>query len=634
MAVATTVPPVAAEPPAVPEVRAVRHWSLSWLWDVGIAVLCLGMAWWIFSGLWQNPYRRAISYNEGDHAFFEWLLGYGVQILRNGVNPFHTDLLNVPNGVNLAANTSITVFAIVLAPLTYLAGAQISYVTVLTLNLAASAYGWYFLLHGHAVRHRAAAALGGIFCGFAPGWIAHANGHLNWTAGWLAPLILWWVLKLRVSRRWLRDGVVLGVLMAAGFTIAAEMLFSIALATAVFVVAWSAGRATWPLARPAARTTLAAIGVSAVVAGALLAYPLYMHFAGPGSFSGTGFDQRHYVEDAAGYLVYPFLSLAGYLGVQRGDLASNQTEGASFFGAPLLVLVVIGTALLWWRGTPRQRALMRALTVVGLLFTMLSLGPRLNWFNKEYDVPLLYAPLAHLPIFDSALPARMALVVACVIGTTLALLADRLLSVRPGIPWRVAWAVAFVVALLPIFPRPVLTSERSPEPRFIADGTWKRYVPDGGVMSSLPFAASSAPDAQRWQAYTMARGGQQFGMPDGYFLGPGGPGGTGRVGAPERRTDVMWLRVATTGYVYDIDNFDRAKVRSDLAYWRIDALFVPDQITGKDGILFRSALVTNLTDLFGPGERVDDVLVWRVRPGIDPVPVPGDGPDGPRRPTD
>ncbi|UQU63293.1 DUF2079 domain-containing protein [Couchioplanes caeruleus] len=635
MAVATTAPAVAAEPPAVPEVRAARsRWSLNWLWDVGVALLCLATAYWVTSGLWENPYRRSLSFNEGDHAFFEWLLGYGVQILRNGANPFHTDLLNAPVGVNLAANTSITVLAVLFAPLTMLAGAQISYVTILTLNLAVSAYGWYFLLHAHAVRHRSAAAIGGLFCGFAPGWIAHANGHLNWTAGWLAPAILWWVLKLRASRRWLRDGIVLGVLMAAGFTIAAEMLFSIALATAIFVIAWSAGRATWPQARAAAPTTLAALGVSALVAGALLAYPLYMHFAGPGSFSGTGFDQRRFVEDAAGYLVYPLQSLAGLAGIERGDLASNQTEAASFFGAPLLILIVVGTALLWWSGDRRRRALMRALTIVGLLFTVLSLGPRFNWFNKEYDFPLPYAALAHLPIFDSALPARMALVVACVIGTTLALLADRVLTPRLRLRWRVTWAVAFAAALVPIFPRPLLTSERSPEPRFIADGSWERYVPEGGVMSALPYAASSTPDAQRWQAYTMARGGPQFGMPDGYFLGPGGPDGTGRVGAPERRTDMMWRHIAVTGYAYDIDNYDRAKVRGDLAYWKIDALFIPDRISGKDGILFRAALVHTMEELFGPGERVEDVLVWRVRPGIDPMPVPDDGPDGPRRPTD
>jgi hypothetical protein len=607
------------DPPPAREVVPTQRWS--WLWHLAFALVCLGAGYWITSGLWHDPFRRAVSYNEGDQAFFEWLLGYGLQIVQHGADPFYTDLMNAPQGVNLAVNTSITVYAVVFAPLTYLAGPQISYVTILTLNLAGSAFAWYLLFNRFAVKHRAAAAIGGLFCGFAPGWIAHANGHLNWTAGWIAPVILWWLFKLRDSRRWLLIGVVLGLLMAIGFSLAAEMLFYIALAAAVFVITWSLSRGSWPVVRAAWWRTLAALGVSAVVAGALLAYPLYMHFAGPYSFKGTGFDQRHYVEDAAAYFNYSYRTVAGFFGVQRGDLASNQTEGASFFGGPLLALVLLGSFLLWFRATRARKATLRALSIVGILFAVLSLGPRLNWFNEEFhNVPLLYAPLAHWPIFDAALPARLALVVACVIGTVLALLLDRLLSApRQALGWRIGWTAAFLVALVPILPTPVLTTERSPEPRFIADGTWKRYVTPGGVMSALPYAASSAPDAQRWQAYTMARGGDQFRIPDGYFLGPGGPDGAGRVGALPRRTDWMFLRAANSGFVDSIDNYDRARVREDLWYWNVQALFIPDQITGKDGIMFRGALVATMTDLFGPGERVQDVLVWRIQPGVDPI---------------
>ncbi|WP_305789301.1 DUF2079 domain-containing protein [Symbioplanes lichenis] len=626
MAVAPTAPAVADERPAPPEPPARRR--AAWLLDVAAALVCLGLGYWITSGIWADPARRVVSYNPGDHAFFEWLLGYGVQIMEHGLDPFHTTLLNAPDGVNLAANTSVTVYALLFAPLTALAGPSVAYVTILTLNLSGSAFLWYLFLRRWLVGHRGAALIGALFCGFAPGWIAHANGHLNWTAGWLAPAILWAVFRLRTTRRWWLDGIVLGLLMAAGFSIAAEMLFSIALATTIFVLVWASSRATFREAMRAAPRALAAVGVAAVLAGALLAYPLYMHFAGPGSFKGTGFDQRKYVEDVAGYLVYPFRTLAGALGFQRGDLASNQTEGASFFGAPLVLLVIVGTVLLWRRAPRSRKAVLRATTIVGVLFMLLSFGPRLNWFTKEYPaVPLLYAPLAHWPIFDSALPARFALAVVCVTGVLLALLAERVLTGYRSPRRVIAWTAAFAVALVPIFPTPVLTKERSPEPRFIADGTWRDYVADGQVMTSLPFGASSAPDAQRWQAYTMARGGTQFRIPDGYFLGPGGPDGTGRVGALPRRTDWMFLRSALTGYVEDIDNYDRARVREDMTYWGVHAIFIPEEITGKDGPLFRQSLIATMNDLFGPGQQVSDVLLWQIRPGIDPVSVPGDGSD-------
>ena len=105
--------------------------------------------------------------------------------------------------------------------------------------------------------------------------------------------MLWWVLKLREPGRWLRNGAILGLLVAVGFSIAAEGLFFTALASGVFLITWSLARATRAEARAALPTVLKALGVTAVVAGALLAYPLYMHFAGPQSLL------RHRLQPAA-----------------------------------------------------------------------------------------------------------------------------------------------------------------------------------------------------------------------------------------------------------------------------------------------------------------------------------------------
>ena len=181
--------------------------------------------------------------------------------------------------------------------------------------------------------------------------------------------------------------------------------------------------------------------------------------------------------------------------------------------------------------------------------------------------------------------------------------------------------MALVVALVPIFPIPLEYRHRAPEPRFIADGTWEKYVPDGGVISALPFALNVSADGQRWQAYTMARGGKTFRIPDGYFLGPDvdGPEGKGRIGAIPRATDWLFLRAALYGYLADLDNADRATARADFRRWGVEALFLPDQITGPEGPLFRSALEITARDLLGEPERVDDVVVWRIRPGVDPV---------------
>ena len=586
-----------------------------------VALIALGLAVYLTQGLWRQPYQHVIAGNVGDQAFFEWVLAYGVHLLRDGGDPFFSTMMNTPLGVNLAANTSITAYAILFAPLTILAGPQVTFVAVLTLNMAGSVFGWYLFLDRWVTRNRVSAAIGGLFCGFAPGFVSHANGHLNWTAGWVAPAVLWWLFKLREPGRWLRNGAILGVLLGVAFTIAAEGLFFTALAGGVFVVAWSLSRAHRDEAREALPTVLRGLGVTAVVAGALLAYPLHMHFAGPQTFAGTGFNQRHYAEDLASYFAFSDRTLAAWAGF-GSSLAPNPTEQTSFFGLPLMLLIVVAFALLWRRADPGRRATLKALAITGAVFLVISLGPRLRIFGLETTIPLPYALLQRLPLFDAALPLRFALVIVGVFGVVLALAADMLLD-RDEVPHpaHAPFAASFAFALIPLIPLPLLVSERTPEPKFIADGTWQRYVPEGGTLSALPFAINVAGDGQRWQAYTMARGGKQFRIPDGYFLGPdvGGADEKGRIGAPPHRTDWLFLRAALYGYVPQIDNWDRAQARADLQYWNVDALFLPDEITGPDGMLFHSAVELSATELLGPPERGEDVLVWRIRPGVDPV---------------
>jgi hypothetical protein len=620
MSVAATAQ-AASDPAAAPTARI--RVRTAWRWHLVVAAIAIAMALWVTKGLWSQPYHHVLSQNEGDQAFFEWVLSYGRYAVVHGHDPFFTTLMNTPDGVNLAANTSVTVFALLFAPITVLAGPQVTFVTILTLNLAGSAVAWYLFLLRYLVRRRVAAMVAGLFAGFAPGFISHANGHLNFTSGWVAPLVLWWVLKLREPGRWLRNGVMLGALLAVCFSIAAEGLFFTALASAVFVVTWALSPATRSEARAAASTVCKALAIAAVVAGALLAYPLYMHFDGPQKFGATGFNQGYYVEDVVSYISYSTRSLAGWAGLSSPRLAPNPTEEASFLGLPLMILVVCGLVLLWRHAGAGRRATLRALIVVGLVFMVLSWGPHLRILDHQTKIPLPYAALAHLPLFNSALAGRLALVVVGVVAIVLALTADRLLTEPlPSTGLHTAYAAGFAVALVPLLPLPLLTTARAPEPAFIADGLWKRYVPPGGAMSALPFAANTTPDSQRWQAYTMARGGRQFQMPDGYFLGPGGPNGTGQIGARFRHTDWLFFRAAVYGAVPQIDDYDRDEARQDFAHWDLDAVFLPDQISGRNGILFRSAVELTATALLGTPQRVGGVLLWRIHPGVDPV-TPG-----------
>ncbi|MDQ7905892.1 DUF2079 domain-containing protein [Phytohabitans sp. ZYX-F-186] len=572
--------------------------------DLVVAALALGLAVLVTAGLWADPDHRTIKVNSSDQALFEWLLAYGAHALTHAENPLFTHLMNVPDGVNLAVNTSITVYAIVFAPLTLLAGPQWSFVVILTLNLAATAFAWYLLLSRVFRLPVLASAVGGLFCGFAPGMVSHANAHLNWTAGWLVPLLVWRVFALREPGRWRRNGLILGVLVAVAFSIAAEGLFFTALACAVFLGVWAfAQRAEARAALPSFVRGLALTGGVALV---LLSYPLWLHFLGPQRFHGTGFDPNVHNEDLAAFAAFPERSLAGAAGLETG-LAPNPTEENSFFGLPLLALTVACFVLLWRRADAGRRAVLRALAVTAGVFFVLSLGPELKVDERLTGIPLPYGMLGGLPIFNAALPARLALVLTPLLGVLLAY-ALAALGRRPAPAW---WG-AFAVALLPLVPVPLHTSEYEPIPRFITAGTWREYVHDGGVLAPVPPTSDVLPDGQRWQTYALAHGQGEFRIPAGFFLGPGGPDGKGRIGPVPRPSADLLFEVARTGVVPPITEADRAAAREDLRYWGAEAVVLADRVHGAKFPAHPEALLRATTELLGPPQRVDDVWLWRV----------------------
>ncbi|MFI7156762.1 DUF2079 domain-containing protein [Micromonospora chalcea] len=580
--------------------------------DLLVTLAALALAFWVTSGMWRDPNSRAITVNSSDQALFEWLLAFGGHALTHGENPLYTTLINVPDGVNLAVNTSITVYAAVFAPLTYLIGPPATFLVILTLNLAATAVAWYWLLSRYLVRSRLAAGVGALFIAFCPAMVSHANAHLNWTAGWLVPLLIWGVFRLCRPGRAVTGGIVLGLLVAAAFSIAAEGLFFTALALGVFLAVWALHPARWPEVRAALPRMAAGLGVTALVAGALLAYPLWLHFLGPQRFHGTGFDPLIHSEDIAAYGSYPRRSLAGWAGWGT-SLAPNPTEENSFFGVPLLVLGLACFALLWWRADRAFRATLAALGVTAVVFAVLSWGPTVKWNGRRFEQTLPFGVLDNLPVINAALPSRLALVVAPVIGLLLAYAIDALRA-RP--PRRraigVAWALGFVAALLPLVPTPLLTSVREPIPAFITSGAWQRYVPPDGVLTPLPLTVDVYPDGQRWQAYALAHRQGEFRIPAGFFLGPGGPEGRGRIGPVPRTFDSLMDQAGRTGLVPIITDGSIRESRADLRHWGVRAVVLPDRVHGAKYDVDEDALRRTATALLGEPERVEDVWLWRV----------------------
>jgi hypothetical protein len=205
--------------------------------DLVVAAVFLAAALWVTARGWRDIDGRLLGTRPDDQGFNEWMLAYAAHAVSHLENPFFTTLQNAPDGVNLMTNVGMQLPGLVLTPFTLLFGTSCSYLLLITLNLAGTGYAWYHVLSRHVVRSRLAAFVGSVFCAFAPALVSHSNGHPHITAQWLVPFIGWRVLVLARHGRVVRDGLLLGVLIAAQFFVSLEILFLLALCCLMVVIA-------------------------------------------------------------------------------------------------------------------------------------------------------------------------------------------------------------------------------------------------------------------------------------------------------------------------------------------------------------------------------------------------------------
>ena len=429
---------------------------------------------------------------------------------------------------------------------------------------------------------RAAAVVGGAFCGFAPGLVSQATAHPNLAGQFVLPFIAAAVLRLPGSTRPVRTGALLGLLVVYQAFLNEELLFLTALALGVLAL----------MRRPGpVRPVAVGLGVAAAVAVPLLAYPLAVQFFGPQAYHGLPAWIDHYVADLAAYPGYAQQSVGGSV-AGADPLAQGPTEQNAFFGWGLCLLVVL--LVRWWRPVDRR---VGPLGVLIAVFAVLSLGRVVVVRQHSSGVPGPWLALSRLPLFDSVVPTRLALVVTALVGVLLAIVLDRS---RDRLT-----AALVAVALVPLVPVPLRTGPAEPTPRFFASGDWRRYLPAGGTVLVVPFGGEPALSAMRWQIGTDLG----FTLVGGYFLGPehGRTGDRARLGAPDSTTADVFTAHADWAHPVPPDPARLETVRAELRAWRVDAILLRDD--QPDGDAVRSTV----EQVVGPGDHVDDMWLWRLR---------------------
>lgn len=431
-----------------------------------------------------------------------WFFGWAINALGHVHNLFFSDAILFPSGANLAQATSMPLLGILGAPITLLFGPLATANLLMVLAMPVSAFAGFFVLRKWQV-WGPAAALGGLIYGFSPYMVGHGIVHLNLVFVPLPPFIaltLTSVLQGRGSPR--RLGAVLGILIAAQFFICQEVLASVAIAAALALLYTAISHPAGPAA--VVRALLVPSAIALALAGALVAYPVWMMLAGPQHYVGAAWGTRNpYYNDLLSFVVPgPFQRVS--LGMRALGVFlmgnSDPAESGGYIGVPLL----LAAATLAWRSRRSSRMQLAVLVFGGA--AILSLGPYLVIDGHLTHVPLPSLILTKLPLLDSALPARFSYEVDACLAAVLAFGLDdlrlarsgvrspaRTVGVQPGVAAAVV-ALALVFTQLPQWPYPTQPAPTLPV-------AVRQAIPPGDPITiTYPYSGRDMAFALAWQA--------------------------------------------------------------------------------------------------------------------------------------
>lgn len=564
---------------------------------VAVAYLAAAVA--LTGRLWLHLGTVTVAGDPGpaDNDLMTWFMRYAATAVAHGHLPALVSTgLNAPYGFPLMWNNSVLFPAVLVSPVTLLAGPVAGLTVLTTLGYAGSAAAMYWLLRRYGASVTAG-VIGGAVFGFSPGMVNAGLGHYGLQFAVLVPLMIEAVAAIvtgRGSPLW--AGARLGLFAAAELYTGEEMLVDVAIAGLVLVIVLAA---SCPQAiRPRLGPTVAGLATAAVVGLALSAYGLWEQFRGPLTESGTPWNIALH-GNPFGAFVNPQSQLLFHTAASAAYASTHGAPGAeyvAYLGPPLLIVTALAT-LWYWRDLR-----VRTAGVVWVVLEALSLGVTQPWMPMHW--------LRGVPLVGDMFPSRISVVAAGAAGAVLAFGLDRARagrtpaggSARPAsLARRVIPVVVAVLAVLPLVPRPATGLTADPLPAGW-DAVFSRLnLPAGAGTLVVPLPYSQQGEAMLWQADA----GQPAELNAGWFLGPNtaGRGATAFWGPPFTGHTVTCLDALWQGHHVPAA-FCARETRLTLGYWH-PAAVVAD--TGPDTPLARF-----LAGVLGPPAiQQGQLLAWR-----------------------
>lgn len=474
---------------------AIPKWALALAFYLTMAALTIGR--------YAVSHPRSVCACDGtqDPGSYMWALSWWPHALAHGLNPFVTDYLWSPTGVNVAQGAMIPAAALVSAPVTELAGPIASY-NVLSIVAPALAALTAYLLCRRLVRRELPALAGGYLFGFSAYEFAQLNGHLNLTLIFLIPAMAHIALR-RVDREISRRAYVLwmALLLALQAGLSTELLAD---SVGLGAVALLSARLIAPAPQ---RGRIDGLIVETIGAG-LIALALAAPFLYYALFSGSFPRGAPGLSDAYGLdLLNPFVptpsTWLGHHATATLGIAyenNNISEADGYLSIPIVLAF-----LAWLLGRERRSALARLLAILAGLSFVAALGSRLHIGGRQI-VLLPFDWVRRLPVFSDILPSRI------IVFTMLAIAVGVAAWLAAPAGWAVGRWLLVLVGAVAIFPNltPGSYGGAPDNPRFFSAGIYRRYLARGETVLALPFGENDV--SMLWQAET----GFYFEMPEGY----------------------------------------------------------------------------------------------------------------------
>jgi hypothetical protein len=335
----------------------------------------------------------------GDSIQQVWFLAWPAAALRHGWNPFITHELNAPYGANMMNNTSMLLLGTLAAPLTWIFGPIATYLTLLRVGFTLTALSAAVASKKLGLSWKAA-WFAGLLVGFASYRVTVGQVHVFAAFDVTTPWVFYGLVRF-AQRRWSvrRFGLVIGALIGFGGLISLERAtrdsFMVACVVAILLVHRRSSRREL-------QNLLKALVAVGLVAGAILAVPLWYFQFGDFAVTGTKHSREFYqafsttIESlflpGTGNVFHPF----GALG--KGAFLAGGFTNASYLGFGLMGLAGLGV---WLK---RGDVLIRSIAIADLIFILFSFGESVRVFSVE--VPLPGALLTPIPGFSDITPSR------------------------------------------------------------------------------------------------------------------------------------------------------------------------------------------------------------------------------------